>query len=153
MKKVVTEKPEIKLVGISLRTNNEQEKDKLKGKIFPCIQKYFYERLFDKIPFRKNPGTTFCAYTDYESDYRGDYTYLIGEEVSSFQSPLPDGFSSINISKQHYTKFTTEKDAIPNVIINAWNEIWKMSPNEMGGIRTYKTDFEVYDERAKDPRM
>lgn len=93
-------KPEIKLIGICVRTNNEQESDKMKEKIFPCIQKYFHGALFEKIPNRKKPGTTFCAYTDYESDYTGDYTYFVGEEVSSFDRPLPEGFQKLVIPSQ-----------------------------------------------------
>lgn len=39
---------------------------------------------------------------------------------------------------------------MPDVIVNAWKEIWNKSPKELGGTRAYQTDFEVYDERAAD---
>ncbi|MBM3192152.1 MAG: GyrI-like domain-containing protein [Chlamydiae bacterium] len=143
-------RPEIKLIGICVRTNNEQELDKMKGKIFPCVQKYFHGALFEKIPHRKRPGTTLCAYTDYETDCTGDYTYFIGEEVSSFGSPLPEGFQKLVIPSQQYVKFTTNRAPMPDVVINAWKAIWAMSSRELGGKRCYKTDFEVYDERAAD---
>lgn len=149
MKQVVTQKPAIQLVGITVRTNNVQEADKLKGKIFPCIQKYFHGSLADNISARAKPGTTFCAYTDYESDYNGDYTYFIGEEVASFDS-VPEGFETLTIPAQSYAKFTTEPAPMPDVIVNAWQAVWKMSPNELGGPRSYLTDFEIYDERAAD---
>jgi hypothetical protein len=55
MRRESVSKPEMKLVGICVRTNNEQELDKMKGKIFPCIQKYFHGALFEKIPNRKKP--------------------------------------------------------------------------------------------------
>jgi len=150
MQRESVSKPEIKLIGICVRTNNEQESDKIKGKIFPCIQKYFHGALFEKIPNRKKPGTTFCAYTDYESDYTGDYTYFVGEEVSSFDRPLPEGFQKLVIPSQQYVKFTTSPAPMPDVIVNAWKEIWNMSSKELGGKRCYKTDFEIYDERAAD---
>jgi len=142
--------PEIKLVGISVRTSNEQELDKMKGNIFPCVKQYFHGGLAEKIPNRKKPGTTFCAYTDYETDYTGKYTYFIGEEVSSFDTSLPEGFQKLVIPKQQYVKFTTKPAPMPDVIVNAWNEIWKMSAKQLGGQRGYKTDFEIYDERASD---
>lgn len=150
MKKESVTLPEMKLVGICVRTNNAQEIDKMKGKIFPCIQRYFHQGLSEKISKRKKPGTTYCAYTDYESDHNGDYTYFIGEEVSSHDIPLPEGFQKLVIPQQHYSKFTTGPAPMPDVIINAWTEIWKMSPKQLGGQRSYKTDFEVYDERAAD---
>ncbi len=144
------QKPEIKLVGISVRTSNEQEMDKMQGNIFPCVKRYFHEALFEKIPNRKKPGTTFCTYTDYETDHTGAYTYFIGEEVSSFDHPLPEGFEKLVIPSQRYEKFTTNPAPMPDVIVNAWKEIWNMSSKDLGGNRCYKTDFEIYDERAAD---
>jgi predicted transcriptional regulator YdeE len=142
--------PEMKLLGMTVRTNNAQEADKMRGKIFPCIQKYFHGNLAAKIPHRRRPGTTFCAYTDYESDHTGDYTYFVGEEVTSFDPKPPEGFVKLVIPKQQYVKFTTKPAPMPDVIVNAWGAIWAMSPKELGGERGYLTDFEVYDERAAD---
>jgi len=42
MQKELVTMPEIKLVGICVRTSNEQEQGKMKGNIFPCVQKYFH---------------------------------------------------------------------------------------------------------------
>ncbi|MCE5294553.1 MAG: GyrI-like domain-containing protein [Chlamydiales bacterium] len=150
MQKKLATMPEITLVGIWVRTSNKQEIDKIQGKIFPCIQKYFHQGLAEKISNRKRPGTTFCAYTDYESDHNGEYTYFIGEEVSSFTDLLPEGFRQLVIPAQHYAKFTTNPAPMPDVIVNAWHEVWKMSSEQLGGPRSYLTDFEVYDERAAD---
>ena len=150
MQKELITMPEIKLVGICVRTSNEQELDKMKGNIFPCVQKYFHQGMAEKISNRKRPGTTFCAYTDYETDHNGEYTYFIGEEVSSFNDLLTEGFQQLVIPKQQYAKFTTNPAPMPDVIVNAWKEIWEMSSKQLGGHRSYKTDFEIYDERAAD---
>jgi len=149
MQKEQIQRPAIKLAGLSVRTNNKTESDPLQGKIFPCIKQYFHQNLAGQIANRAHPGTTFCAYTDYESDEHGDYTYLVGEEVESFDN-ISDTFTKITIPAQTYTKFTTEPGAMPDVIKNAWFEIWKMNPQKLGGKRTYQTDFEIYDERASD---
>lgn len=149
IQEIVT-KPEMHLVGICVRTNNKDEADKINGKIWPCVMRYFHEGLAEQIPHRKNPGTTFCAYTDYESDHTGAYTYLIGEEVSSFSDPLPEGFHKITIPKQAYAKFTTAPAPMPDVVVNVWKHVWGLSDQQLGGKRTYETDFEVYDERAAD---
>ena len=128
---------------------SKETRGSIDGRIFPCVQRYFHGALAEKIPNRKKPGTTFCAYTDYESNYLGAYTYFIGEEVNSFNH-LPEGFDKLTIPAQSYAKFTTDSAPMPEVIVNAWNEIWKMSPQELGGERAYQTDFEIYDERAAD---
>ena len=73
MHQITMERPTIKLIGICVRTSYNQECDKMTGHIFPCVRRYFHEALFEKIPHRLKPGTTFCAYTDYESDYKGAY--------------------------------------------------------------------------------
>lgn len=150
MQQTATEKQAIALVGICVRTSYLQELDAMQGNIFPCVQRYFHGALFEKIPNRINPGTTYCAYTDYESDYTGAYTYFIGEEVGSFESPLPEGFHRLNIPPQHYAKFTTKPAPMPDVVKNAWKAIWEMSPQALGGLRSYQTDFEMYDDRARD---
>lgn len=141
--------PEKKIIGLQVRTNNKIEIDKLNGRIFPMIRRFFHEKLFDNIPNRKKPGTTFCCYTDYESDHNGDYTYFIGEEVDSL-SDIPEGFETLVIPPQAYTKFTTEPAPMPDVVRDAWFSIWNMTEQELGGKRGYKTDFEIYDERAND---
>jgi len=150
MKKFIEDKAKINLVGISVRTSYEQELDKMKGSIFPCVQSYFHGALWDKIQNRTKPGTTYCVYTDYESDDKGAYTYFIGEEVSSLEGALPDDFTSMVIPPQTYAKFTTQPAPMPDVIVNAWNQIRTMPSHELGGTRSYKTDFEIYDERASD---
>lgn len=149
MQLVESHLPQMQLVGITTRTNNRTEADKMKGKIWPCVQRYFGENLAEKIASRKRPGVTICAYTEYESDHTGDYTYFIGEEVTSLDT-LPEGFHKLIIPNQRYAKFTTGPAPMPQVIIDAWNAIWKMTPQEFGGERRYHTDFEVYDERASD---
>lgn len=142
--------PEINLVGICVRTSYDQELDKMKGHIFPCIRHYFHGGVAEKISHRKKPGSTFCVYTDYETDHTGVYTYFIGEEVSSFDAQLPEGFQKLIIPKQEYVKFTTSPAPMPDVIVNAWSEVLAMPSKELGGTRTYKADFEIYDERASD---
>jgi predicted transcriptional regulator YdeE len=150
MQKLLTKLPEIYLVGISARTNNANEVNPELAKISALIGTYFQEQVPSNIADRKNPGVTFCVYTDYESDINGDYTYFIGEEVSTF-SELPEGLDKLVIKAQNYAKFTTSSGPMPNICISAWQEIWQMNDEELGGTRNYHADFEVYDERAKDP--
>lgn len=149
MEKNSTKLEEIKLVGLKVRTNNKNELGSLEGKIFHCVQHYFQQQLFNQIPNRKNPGTTLCVYTEYETDHTGDYTYYIGEAVTSFDG-LPKDLETLTIPAQNYTKFTTKPNSMPNVLTDAWTHILKMSPKDLNGHRAYRADFEVYDDRASD---
>lgn len=40
---------------------------------------------------------------------------------------------------------------MPAVVFNVWMDIWKMTSEDFGSDRSFKVDFEVYDERAVDP--
>jgi predicted transcriptional regulator YdeE len=149
MKKELVKLSSKKLIGIQVRTNNKNEIDSLNGKVFPIVKRFYHDQLFEKIPNRVNPGTVYCAYTDYESDHNGDYTYFIGEEVG-MSTEVPEGLDSVVIPEQLYSKFTTGPAPMPDVIRNAWLKIWTMTENDFGGKRRYATDFEIYDERASD---
>lgn len=150
LKKETTTLPTMKLIGISACTSNAGEFNPETAKIGATIQKYITEGLYNKIPNRKTLGKTYCVYTEYESDYTGAYTYFIGEEVDA-NSEVPEGLTTLTIPAQSYAKFTTEPGPMPAVCINAWMDIWKMTSEDFGSDRSFKADFEVYDERALDP--
>jgi predicted transcriptional regulator YdeE len=151
MQKTMSQLPEIKLVGITCRTNNATEMNPVTAKIGSTAQDYFKKGVSAKIPHRKNPGITYCVYTNYESDFTGEYTYFIGEEVTSFDA-MPAESEKLSIPSQTYTKFTNGPDKMPDVCINAWQKIWAMSSSDFGGERNYVADFEIYDERSQDPQ-
>lgn len=152
MNKTLENLREIKLIGMTARTNNHNELNRENAKIGPCIEEYFQNCYFSKIPHRKNPGITYCVYTEYESDYKGDYTYFIGEEVTEHPIQLPEQFKALVILPQKYAKFTTDQGQMPDVVIQAWQKIWELEEaDSIGSRRTYSTDFELYDSRAQDP--
>lgn len=147
MQKVILQLREIKLIGIKTRTSNKAEFEASTAKIPTCLQQYFHGNIAKKIPNRSKPGVTFCAYTEYESDWTSDYTYFVGEEVSTFEE-LPEGLEKHIIPIQTYVKFTTDAGPMPEIVVEAWQEIWQTPPKILGGQRNYHTDFEVYDERS-----
>lgn len=150
MKQTEIKLPEIKIVGIAVRTNNAAEFSGTGAKISLTVKAYADQGAAGKIAHRVEPGTTYSGFTDYESDHNGMYTYFIGERVSSFDD-LPKGFSAITIPAQTYAKFTNGPGAMPGVCIAVWQRVWGSSPKDLGGQRGYVADFEIYDERAYDP--
>lgn len=151
MKKSFRQLNELKLVGITCRTNNKHifEANPETNKIALTVQKYFHRNLHEKISNRKQPGTTYCIYTEYESDFTGDYTYFIGEEVTSFENVGAD-FKTLIIPEQNYAVFTNGPGPMPGVCIDVWKKVWDMTPAEFEGERAYVADFEIYDERSRD---
>lgn len=150
MNKTITTLPEVKLVGITARTSNALEMNPDTAKIGATMQKFFGSGMQAQIPQRKNPGTVFAVYTNYESDEHGQYTYFLGEEVDDFGNT--QGFETLTIFAADYVKFTSTAGKMPNVVIDMWQNIWKMNATDLGGSRAYIADFEVYDQRSHDPQ-
>ncbi|HSW93627.1 MAG TPA: GyrI-like domain-containing protein [Gammaproteobacteria bacterium] len=150
MEKELVNKPEIKLVGLTARTNNKNEFNPQTAKIGELVGRFQGQNIASQIPDRKNPGVTLSAFAEYDSDEHGDYTYFIGEEVNSFEN-IPANLQKLTIPAARYQKFTTPSGKMPEVVINAWQKIWKMTSDDFGGNRAYIADFEVYDQRAADP--
>lgn len=151
MKQETVSQPEIKLIGLSARTNNKNEMNPATSKIGVLANRYWSQNIAGQIPNRKNPGVTITAYADYETDEHGDYTFYIGEAVTSL-TDVPAGFQSLTIPAGRYRKITTESGEKLKVVVKAWQAIWSMSNAELGGARSYQADFEVYDQRASDPQ-
>ncbi|MGR3951815.1 MAG: GyrI-like domain-containing protein [Chlamydia sp.] len=151
MQRVVELRSELKLVGITTRTSNAQlfENGSATNPITNTIQKYFQENLPEKIKNRKNPGTTLCVYTDYESDFQGAYTYFIGAAVICFDD-VDKEFETLTIPAQNYAKFTNQPGPMPHVCVDMWKKIWNIDEGALGGKRAYIADFEMYDERSAD---
>jgi predicted transcriptional regulator YdeE len=150
MKKELVSKPEIKLIGLTVRTNNKNEINPNTSKIGELAGRFWSQNIANQIPNRKNPGVTVSVYTEYDSNEHDDYTYFIGEEVDSFET-VPPELQKLMIPAAKYQKFTTPSGRMPEVVINAWQQIWKMTSDDFGGNRTYIADFEIYDQRAINP--
>jgi len=146
MKKSIIQLPDIKLVGISIRTNNAAETNLDTAKIGLMVQRFFDKKIQEKINDRKNPGRIFSCYTNYDSDVNGDYTYFIGEEVSSLEN-INNELVALTIPAETYAKFF-DTGIMPNVLIEMWKKIWVMNSQELGGERSYVTDFEIFDEKT-----
>lgn len=151
MQKTRIQLPAMQFVGLTVRTNNQAEKNPETAKISPTIQKYFQQGISDKLQHRSNPGVLYCVYTNYESDVTGDYTYFVGEMVNALDG-VAAGCETLVIPEQQYVKFTNGPDTMPEVCIKAWQNIWGMSRENLGGDRAYIADFEIYDERSYDPK-
>ena len=116
---IIQQLAEVKLVGIKARTSNAREMNPATAKIGATMQKFFGNSMQDKISGRKNPGTVFAVYTNYESDAGGDYTYFLGEEVISFEG-VDKEFEMLTIAAQNYAKFTNGPGPMPEVCIDMW---------------------------------
>ncbi len=129
------------IIGIETRTTNEKEREG-NGEIPKIWQRVMQENLADKIPNRYDQNLI-AVYTDYASDQNGEYTYILGARVISTKE-VPPGFVTVKIPVGKYAVVESEKGPPSEIMPKVWRRIWAMSPAELGGIRAFKTDYELY---------
>lgn len=137
------------VIGISARTSNAKEMtpDGVIGKEWG---RFMQEGIWNKIPNKADKGIT-VVYTDYASDHNGEYTYVLGAKVSS-EAEVPADMVVKKVPAGKYAVFTSDKGAAAKVVPETWMKINSLSRSAVGGDRVYRADFEIYDERAADPK-
>jgi predicted transcriptional regulator YdeE len=143
-----TNVPGFTVVGIAARTDNAKEST-ADGIIPKQWQKFFSEGMLAKIPDTTGPNL-YAAYADYASDHNGEYTYVVGAAVKD-GTAAPSGMVAKRVPAGQYAVFTTEIGPFAKVVPATWRRIFKLE--EEGKLkRAYKTDFEIYDQRAQNPQ-
>lgn len=133
---------EINIAGISIRTTNRDGKSK--KDIESLWKEWNSSDDIGSMIDNKISDKLYFVYTQYSSDFMGEYTVIIGYEVSTFDG-LPEEFTKIKINPYKYMKYSyTGK--IPDVVLKKWQEIWNASDKN----RSYTTDFDVYS--GSDPQ-
>ena len=128
---------EKKVIGIKIRTTNKGGQSIKDQSEF--WQKIFNENLIEKIPNKINPDEILGVYYDFESDFMGEYTFLIGFEVNNFEN-IPDNMTSIIIPESKFAVFTNNKRInIAEKIGSLWQEIWNTKID-----RAYTGEYEIY---------
>lgn len=137
------------VIGIKCRTNNANEASG-KGCIGQQWQHLMAEGLLGKIPARADNNIV-AVYTDYASDKDGDYTYILGAKVKPGTAAPPEMFKT-TVRAGRFAVFTSDKGPVQQVVVANWKRIWELPKSQPGGDRLYQSDFELYDERAADPK-
>jgi cytochrome c biogenesis protein CcmG, thiol:disulfide interchange protein DsbE len=145
----IVEQPEFMVAGIAARTSNTKEMT-ADGVIGNQWARLMQEDILAKIPNRADAAIV-AVYTDYASDKDGEYTYLLGARVTS-NVGLPAGVVAKKIPAGKFAVFTTGKGPGPKVVPETWIRINSLLKSAAGGDRVYRADYEIYDERAKDPQ-
>ena len=117
------------VAGISVRTTNQDAR--AYTDIRDLWARFMHEGILEKIPHRVSDDL-YCVYTDYESDYTGAYTTILGCEVTKL-ADLPDGIIGKVIPKSQYQVYTSDN------VAGTWQHIWSQQI-----ARKYEADFDLY---------
>jgi predicted transcriptional regulator YdeE len=135
------------VIGIGDRTTNKQEAGP--GAIIPRHwQRFFGENLVAKIPNQAGP-TVYALYTDYADRRDGEYGHIVGVKVKE-ATMVPAGMVAKQVPAGRYVVITSDKGPVSKVVPDAWRRVWQLE-DEGKLERAYQTDFELYDERGRDP--
>jgi predicted transcriptional regulator YdeE len=140
--------PAFSMIGLQVRTNNAREASP-EGLIGKQWQRLYREGLLAKIPKRADEAVI-ALYTGYASNEHGDYTYVLGARVTSC-SEVPVGMTCRRVPSGKYVTLESDTGAIPGIVIALWQKVWNSKPEQLGGDRSFRNDYELYDSRASDP--
>jgi predicted transcriptional regulator YdeE len=145
----VVQQPGFVVIGIAARTSNAKEMrgDGVIGKFWGRLaQEGFIAKILNKADHN-----IVAVYMDYASDKNGEYTFLLGARVTS-DAEVPEGMVAKKIPAGKFAVFTTETGPGAKVVPEMWMKINSLPVKAVGGDRTYRADYELYDERARDPQ-
>ena len=92
----------------------------------------------------------YAVYTDYASDANGEYTLVLGAKAQP-GTKAPDGLVVKTVPAGPYAVFTSERGPVAKVVVETWKQIWSYYQTPANGQRSYRADFELYDQRSFDP--
>lgn len=130
-----------KIIGISVETTNAN--GKAMEDLGQLWGRFFAEDIQNRIPNKANPEI-YSIYTDYESDFTGKYTTIIGVKVHSLDA-IPEGLVGREFGSGNFIPYIA-KGEMPHAVGAVWKEIWDQD-QELS--RKYTYDFEVYGERSQ----
>jgi predicted transcriptional regulator YdeE len=150
MEPQIIERQEFSVIGIQVRTSNAKEMTG-GGAIPKQWASFFKDGIAAKIP-NKVDSTIYAVYTNYASDYNGEYDFIIGMKVSSV-SDIPPGMVTKTVPKGKYGVVASARGPAPQVVPEAWQRVYDLDDKkQLGGARAYRADFELYDQRSQNPQ-
>lgn len=129
------------VVGVTVRTNNAREAGG-DGEIPKLWARAMQEGLLNSIPDRTDQNTI-AVYSGYAGEENSDYDYTLGVRVTSAGN-VPEGYVARTIAAGPYAVIRSEQGPPQQVVPAVWAHIWQLSPEELGGKRAFRTDYEVY---------
>lgn len=131
------------VVGVTRRTSNADGRSVTD--IPACWTEFLKTNAAAKIKNRAAPPLMYAVYSDYETDWTGEYSYMIGCGVTRAET-APEGMEVRRIPEQTYAVFNA-KGQMPDEVLAVWAMVWGSRLP-----RTYTYDFEIYDERFTRPK-
>jgi predicted transcriptional regulator YdeE len=145
----VVERAGFVVIGLQVRTVNRDEADPATARIPGLWGRFMAGDVAGSLAGRKGEAV-YAVYSDYESDHQGAYSLTVGHAVEP-SAAVPPGLARVEVPSGRYAVVTSERGPAARVVPQAWQRVWSASEQELGGRRAFRVDFEVYDERSRNP--
>ena len=122
----------MRVVGVSGKVSNDRED------LIDSVWELFENSdVLDYLNENNISEDIVSVYHEFESDYIGKYTLLIGYEVEDdYETPI--GLNFVDIELNHTT--VVVKGELPDAIFEEWDNIYEDTSKE----RAYIADFDIY---------
>jgi predicted transcriptional regulator YdeE len=127
---------EITIVGISLRTSNNEAMETIP----PLWGRFYGEGILEQVSNRIS-DEVYAVYTDFENEglnNEGNYTLIIGVEVKDLDN-IPKGLVTTTIKVQNREVFSVSEGKPENVGAT-WMDIWQRDDLK----KTFISEYEHY---------
>ena len=130
------------VVGLATRTTNAAESSPASGKIPQLWGQFMNDKWFDRLERAGAVGPPIAVYSAYESDVSGSYQILVGREMRT-PSALSPPLQIVSLPEARYLVFRRSGQP-PQVVIDAWQDVWAYFAGGDALVRAYTFDFEIY---------
>ncbi|GAA4191113.1 GyrI-like domain-containing protein [Streptosporangium oxazolinicum] len=138
---IVVDRPEMLVVGHAVRTSNADEMEPGRGRLGALWARAGSPGAFAHVPGRVDENI-YAVLTDYESDHHGAYTQVVGVAVRS-AAALPEGMVAVRVPGVPSLRIEAH-GAMPGVLREAWQRLWKHTESGGTPARAFTTDLEVH---------
>ena len=104
------------IMGIRCRTSNADGRSV--ADIPACWQDFLLQNVAAQLPNRAKTPAFFAVYSEYESDWTGEYTFMLGSEVTKADS-IPECLAVTRIPAHTYAVFTAA-GPMPDALLGVW---------------------------------
>jgi predicted transcriptional regulator YdeE len=123
--------PSMRVAGLPARVSNAEPE-----KIGALWQRFYTDETLQQLTERARPSPI-AVYTEYESDYTGEYTMVVGYAIAA-GAAVPAGLRVVEIPAQKYAVLLAS-GAQPQATIQTWQWVWASALE-----RAYTADFDEY---------
>lgn len=132
----VREIKKLMVAGLSVTTNNDNEKEESTAKIPTLWDDYLEKGIYQKTFDKSDKNAMYAVYRNYEDADKGNYEVTVAVEVKKPKK-------AIVIENQRYLVFS-KKGELPNVVFDAWTDINEYFAGDAEYTRAFTIDFEKY---------